>query len=73
MSLLLDTYDYDINTVTWGYRDKFRSIIERLINEGFIGSKKDRNTKFFFDFLQKHSGTPFDDIAHNFLLAPSHP
>ena len=62
-------YGFDISQVTWGYRDKFRRMIDNLFTDGFISEKKRDRAAFFFNFLRDHTGTSYDDVAHNFLKA----
>ncbi len=65
----MEELGFDINQVTWGYRDIFRRIINELHSAGLLGEKNERVTRAFFDILQHGEKSFFDTVLNSYLKA----
>lgn len=59
--------DFDLRSVTWGYRDLFRRKIEELFAENLLGELNREVTPIFFGMLKQADSTCFDHVLKCFL------
>jgi len=62
-------HGFDLGAVSWGYREKFKAVIDRLSAEGFLGGRTPETTRLFFAFLREHAGSSSEEVIHAFLQA----
>jgi hypothetical protein len=63
---------FDLQSITWGYRDRFKNAIDELYEENFLGSENIESTEIFFDLLKKGSkeiSSCYDHVLNNFICS----
>ncbi len=60
---------FDLNRVTWGYRDIFKRTLEELFAQGSLGPQRQEVTRRFFELLNRSDQSGFDHVLHQFLGA----
>ncbi len=63
-------HGFDLNSVTWGYRDIFKNFIDQLYRDKLLGENNQTSTDIFFRLLTHHQKTiSHDHVLKNFLEA----
>ncbi|MBN1867092.1 hypothetical protein JW916_07340 [Candidatus Sumerlaeota bacterium] len=60
-------YGFDFHSVTWGYRELFKSKIDKLFAEGLLGEVNEKVTQVFFELIQQADRAHFDHVIRAFL------
>ena len=64
-----ELHGFSLRSVCWGYRNIFAETIERLFEEGLIGTEREETSRQFFDLLKKADQSCFDHVLKEFLAA----
>lgn len=65
----LHHYGFSLRSVTWGYRDIFKTVFEKLFAEEYLGPANREVTGSFFSFMQCADEQFFDHVLKEFLEA----
>ena len=61
---------FDLGSVSWGYRDIFSRLIDKLFQENLLGEKNEDATSVFFSLMKKADDNKcFDHVLKHFLEA----
>ena len=63
---------FDLKSITWGYRDRFKKAIDGLYETKLLGRENEPSTIAFFELLQKggsEQNSCFDHVLNNFICS----